>query len=157
MPGTIQIPNAIARSGDPLHRRRSVVTQSNLFEGIEAVTGDIDDVFNEQPPIFRSGGVVGHHHCVLLRWELVERDNGRLAEHPEMNTLLLSPQGASLGDYQFVLGIEFEDQWPRANSDHDRDPSGYHLVLASTIRAIRDGLPSQLSALYSCRRGFRPL
>ena len=87
----------------------SVVTQSNLFEGLEAVIGHIDDVFDEfigsGRYVFRSGGVVGHHHCVLFRWELVERDNGQLAD-AGMNTLLLSPQGRIAGDYQFVLGID---------------------------------------------------
>jgi hypothetical protein len=85
------------------------VTQSDLFEGIEAVIGHVRGVFNEfiAPGryVFRSGGAVCHHHCVLFRWELVERADGQLAD-AGMNAFLLSPEGRIVGDYQFALGVD---------------------------------------------------
>lgn len=86
-----------------------IVTQSDLFEGIDAVIGHVGDVFDgfigSGTNVFRSGGAVGHHHCVLFRWELVERADGQLAD-AGMNTFLLAQDGRIVGDYQFVLGVD---------------------------------------------------
>jgi hypothetical protein len=86
-----------------------VVTESSAFDGISAVIGHIEDVYEQFIGSgrygFRSGGALCHHDCLLFRWEMVETDSGELAD-AGMNLLLLTSDGRIEADYQFVLGVE---------------------------------------------------
>jgi hypothetical protein len=104
---------------DPVHRRAelaslyagdgSIVTQRGVFAGIDAVAQHVGEVFDEflAPGHYRfsSGGAVGHHDCILFRWEMREAASGELAD-AGMNLFLLSAAGLIAGDYQFVLGVD---------------------------------------------------
>lgn len=87
----------------------SLVTQSAEFVGLSAVVEHISQVFDEfigsGRYLFRSGGAIAHHRCVLFRWEMTDASSGSLVD-AGMNALLLSLDGKITGDYQFVLGIE---------------------------------------------------
>ena len=54
---------------------------------------------------FSSGGAVGHHDCILFRWEMREAASGELAD-AGINLFLLSAAELIAGDYQFVLGVD---------------------------------------------------
>ncbi len=109
---------------DPVHRRSElasiyagdgrIVTQGGVFAGIDALTEHVGHVYDEfiAPGRYRfaGGGAVGHHCCVLFRWELREAARGNLAD-AGMNLFLLSATGLIEGDYQFVLGVN-------SSSDH---------------------------------------
>jgi uncharacterized protein len=104
---------------DPAHRRAelasvyaedgSIVTQSGVFAGIDAVIRHVGEVYEEfiAPGGYRfsSGGAVGHHDCILFRWELREASSGEVAD-AGMNLFLVSAAGLIAGDYQFVLGVD---------------------------------------------------
>ena len=85
-----------------------IVTQTGVFAGIEAIARHVGQVHEEfiAPGRYRfaSGGAVGHHECVLFRWELRETAGGELAD-AGMNLFVLSAAGLIAGDYQFVLGV----------------------------------------------------
>ncbi len=86
-----------------------VATQSGYFAGIDAMVEHIGAVFDEFIGSgryqFRSGGAVGHHGCILFRWEMVDADTGELAD-AGVNLFLLAPDGRLSGDHQFVLGVD---------------------------------------------------
>lgn len=85
-----------------------LVTQSEELVGIEAVVEHVGQVFDEfigsGRYLFRSGGAVAHHQCVLFRWEMTKASDGALAD-AGMNTFLISADRKITADYQFVLGV----------------------------------------------------
>jgi hypothetical protein len=104
---------------DPVRRRAGlawvyagdgrIVTQSGVFAGMDAVAQHIGQVHDQfiAPGRYRfcSGGAVGHHDCVLFRWEMREAASGELAD-AGLNMFLLSAAGLISGDYQFALGVD---------------------------------------------------
>jgi hypothetical protein len=104
---------------DPVSRRAelaslyagdgSIVTPTGVFAGIDAVAQHVADVHEDFIAAgsyrFSSGGAVGHHDCVLFRWEMRQAASGELAD-AGMNLFLLSAAGLIVGDYQFVLGVD---------------------------------------------------
>lgn len=84
-----------------------IVTQNGVFAGIEAIAAHVAQVYEgfiaSGRYRFASGGAVGHHDCVLFRWEMREPGTGELAD-AGMNLFLISAAGLIAGDYQFVLG-----------------------------------------------------
>jgi len=81
---------------------------SGVFAGIDAVARHVADVYEEFIAAagyrFSSGGAVGHHDCILFRWEMRKADGG-LAD-AGMNLFVLSAAGLIAGDYQFALGVD---------------------------------------------------
>jgi hypothetical protein len=104
---------------DPVRRRAGlaavyaaggrIVTRGGVFAGIDAVAQHVGQVHDQliAPGRYRfaSGGAVGHHDCVLLRWEMREAARGELAD-AGLNLFLLSAAGLIVGDYQFTLGVD---------------------------------------------------
>jgi hypothetical protein len=86
-----------------------VVTQSAAFEGIESIVAHVGEVHGEFVGAgryrFGSGGALSHHGFVLFRWELVDANEGDLAD-AGMNLFLLADDGRIEADVQFVLGVE---------------------------------------------------
>jgi hypothetical protein len=115
------IPRYVDAWNDPdLTRRRAglaslyegdgqIVTQSGVFAGMGAITQHVGQVYEEfiAPGRYRfvSGGAVGHHDCVLFRWEMRESGAGELVD-AGMNLFLLSAAGLIASDYQFALGAD---------------------------------------------------
>jgi hypothetical protein len=103
---------------DPVRRRAelaslyaadgSIVMASGVFAGIDAVARHVGEVYEEFIAAagyrFCSGGAVGHHDCILFRWEMREA-GGELAD-AGMNLFILSAAGLIAGDYQFALGVD---------------------------------------------------
>lgn len=87
----------------------SIVTQSTESNGIDEVIAHVSNVFEQfigtGRYVFRSGGSVRHHHCMLFRWEMADATTGELAD-AGMNLFLLAADGRVEGDYQFTLGTE---------------------------------------------------
>lgn len=104
---------------DPIHRRAelaslyagngSIVTESGVFAGIDAVAQHVGEVYDQFIALgryrFSSSGAAGHHDCILFRWEMREAASGELAD-AGINLFLLSAAGFIVGDYQFVLGVD---------------------------------------------------
>jgi hypothetical protein len=104
---------------DPVHRRAElasvyagdgrIVTQGGVCAGIDAVAEHVARVHDQFIALgryrFASGGAVGHHDCILFRWEMREAASGELAD-AGMNLFLLSAGGLIVGDYQFALGVD---------------------------------------------------
>lgn len=104
---------------DPQHRSQElgklyasdgcVVTQSGSFVGMKEVAEHIGAVHKEFIGSgrfrFKSGGAIGHHDCVLFRWEMLDVKTGGLAD-AGMNLFLLTGEGRIVGDYQFALGVD---------------------------------------------------
>jgi SnoaL-like domain len=104
---------------DPVRRRAelasvyardaSIVTAGGVFAGIDAVAQHVAEVYEEfiAPGRYRfsNGGSVGHHDCILFRWEMREVASGELAD-AGMNLFVRSAAGLIMGDYQFVLGVD---------------------------------------------------
>jgi len=104
---------------DPVRRRSqlaslyaadgSIVMSSGVFTGIDAVVGHVAQVYEEFIAAggyrFASGGAVGHHDCILFRWEMRKAAGGELAD-AGMNLFVLSASGLIVGDYQFALGVD---------------------------------------------------
>jgi len=86
-----------------------IVTRGGVFAGIDAVAQHVGQVHDQfaAPGRYRfaSGGAVGHHDCVLFRWEMREAASGQLAD-AGLNLFLLSAAGLIAGDYQFALGVD---------------------------------------------------
>ena len=86
-----------------------IVTQSGVFAGMDAIAAHVGQVYEQfiAPGRYRfaSGGAVGHHDCVLFRWEMREPETDELAD-AGMNLFLISAAGLIAGDYQFVLGTD---------------------------------------------------
>jgi len=86
-----------------------IVTQGGVFAGMDAIARHVAQVYEEfiAPGGYRfaSGGAVGHHDCVLFRWEMRRSGTGVLAD-AGMNLFLVSAAGLIAGDYQFVLGAD---------------------------------------------------
>jgi hypothetical protein len=89
--------------------RGCIVTQSSESNGIDEVIAHVGHVFEQfigtGRYVFRSGGSVRHHQCVLFRWEMVDAASGELAD-AGMNLFLLTADGRVEDDYQFALGID---------------------------------------------------
>lgn len=85
-----------------------IVTQSGVFAGMDAIAAHLGRVYEEfiAPGRYRfaSGGAVGHHDCVLFRWEMRELGTNELAD-AGMNLLLISSGGLIGCDCQFALGV----------------------------------------------------
>jgi hypothetical protein len=98
----VELASLYARDG-------SIVTRSGVFAGIDAVAGHVAEVHEDfiaaRGYRFSCGGAVGHHDCVLFRWEMRQAASGELAD-AGMNLFLLSAAGLIVGDYQFVLGVD---------------------------------------------------
>jgi hypothetical protein len=104
---------------DPVRRRAGlasvyagdgrIVTQGGVFAGIDAITGHVAQVHDQfiAPGRYRfaSGGAIGHHDCILFRWEMWEEASTELAD-AGMNMFLVSAGGLIVGDYQFTLGVD---------------------------------------------------
>jgi hypothetical protein len=104
---------------DPVRRRAGlaavyagdgrIVTHGGVFAGIDAVAQHVGQVHDQfiAPGRYRfaSGGAVGHHDCILFRWEMREAASGELAD-AGLNLFLLSATGLIAGDYQFTLGVD---------------------------------------------------
>lgn len=86
-----------------------LATQSKLLKGVTAVSEHLADVNSEFIATgryeFRCGGAIGHHECILFRWEMVDVQSGELAD-AGMNLLLLAADGRIERDVQFVLGVD---------------------------------------------------
>lgn len=103
---------------DPVRRRAelaslytadgSIVMARGVFAGIDAVARHVGEVHEEFIAAsgyrFASGGAVGHHDCILFRWEMREAAGG-LAD-AGLNLFVLSAAGLIAGDYQFALGVD---------------------------------------------------
>lgn len=89
-------------------RNGTVVTQSDEFDGVDAIIEHIakvnDEFIASERYRFQSGGALSHHNCVLFRWEMVDAQDGALAD-AGMNLFLLTADGRINVDYQFVLGV----------------------------------------------------
>jgi hypothetical protein len=82
-----------------------LVTASVDLHGIQQVTAHIDEVVHSyigwDKHRFRQAGGAVHHDCVLLRWEMISAQTGRVADWG-VNTLLLDGDGRIAADFQFV-------------------------------------------------------
>lgn len=67
------------------------MTRTGRFHGIDAE--------------FRSGGALSHHDWVLLPWQMLEKDSGKLAD-AGMSLFRLSPDGRIASDFQLALGAD---------------------------------------------------
>jgi hypothetical protein len=104
---------------DPVRRRAGlaavyaaggrIVTRGGVFAGIDAVAQHVGQAHDQfiAPGRYRfaGGGAVGHHDCVLFRWEMREAVRDELAD-AGLNLFLLSAAGLIVGDYQFTLGVD---------------------------------------------------
>jgi hypothetical protein len=84
-----------------------IVTQGGVYAGIDAIVRHVAEVHEEfiAPGHygFASGGAVGHHDCILFRWEMRQTASGEVAD-AGMNLIMVSAAGLIAGGYQFALG-----------------------------------------------------